>query len=289
MGKIILLNYADEKFAIQQKYNFKSAKLFGGFDEFYLTSNKDIDEKFRQSNREIFNIKRGGGLWLWKPYIILKTLETIGDDDVLVYCDSGTVFIRNISYLVNFMYGKKLDILLFDTPLLEVQFTKKNVLDLFNSDGLKNQIMAGYMLIRKTKFTLQFINEWLQLCQNIDLIYDDGNIKQHDYYLAHREDQSLLSPLAHSYNLPSFREPTQYGEHPWEYMRQGRFYCPLSHDESDYPQVLISSRKWHPISLCAVELAKSILYKSKIYTKKRYIERHGYKLIHLLDKEFVAF
>ncbi|MGH6721276.1 hypothetical protein [Bacteroides hominis] len=125
MGKVILLNYADERFAVQQKYNFKSAKLLGGFDEFHLMSNKDIDEEFKQLNRDIFDIKRGGGLWLWKPYIISKTLKMIGDDDVLVYCDSGAVFIRKISHLVEFMNERNLDILLFDIPLLEVQFTKK--------------------------------------------------------------------------------------------------------------------------------------------------------------------
>ena len=188
MGKVILLNYADERFAVQQKYNFKSAKLLGGFDEFHLMSNKDIDEEFKQLNRDIFDIKRGGGLWLWKPYIISKTLKMIGDDDVLVYCDSGAVFIRKISHLVEFMNERNLDILLFDIPLLEVQFTKKNVLDFFNSDGLKNQIWAGYILMKKTEFTLRFIDEWLHLCQNIDLLYDDGSIKQHDYYWAHRED-----------------------------------------------------------------------------------------------------
>ena len=289
MGKIILLNYADERFAVQQKYNFKSAKLLGGFDEFHLMSNKDIDEGFKQLNRDIFDIKRGGGLWLWKPYIILKTLKTIGDDDVLMYCDSGTVFMRNISCLINFMYGKKLDILLFDTPLLEMQFTKKNVLELFDSDGLKNQIMAGDIIMKKTEFTLRFIDEWLHLCQNINLLYDDGSIKQHDYYWAHREDQALLSLLAHSYNLPSFREPTQYGEHPWEYLGPGKFYCPLPHTESYYPQVLISSRNRHPIFLCAIEFIKSILYKGGIYTQKKYINRRGYKLTQLLDKEFVAF
>lgn len=53
MGKVILLNYADERFAVQQKYNFKSAKLLGGFDEFHLMSNKDIDEEFKQLNRDI--------------------------------------------------------------------------------------------------------------------------------------------------------------------------------------------------------------------------------------------
>ncbi|MBV4191029.1 hypothetical protein ACRFA2_05210 [Bacteroides hominis] len=277
MSKIVLLNYADENFALQQKYNFKSAKLFGGFDKFCLASNRDVDEKFKQSNSEIFNIKRGGGLWLWKPYIILKTLKTIGDDDVLVYCDSGAVFIRKISHLVEFMNERNLDILLFDIPLLEVQFTKKNVLDFFNSDGLKNQIMAGYILVKKTDFTLQFINEWLHLCQNIDLLYDDGKMKQCDSFLSHREDQSLLSLLAHSYELPSFREPTQYGERPWEYMGHKRFYCPLSHDESNYPQILISSRKRHPVSWCVLEIVKSILYKSNIYTEDLYINRHGYK------------
>ena len=33
--------------------------------------------------------KRGYGYWLWKPYLIMKTLEQMNDNDILVYADCG--------------------------------------------------------------------------------------------------------------------------------------------------------------------------------------------------------
>ena len=36
---------------------------------------------------------RGGGYWVWKPWIIVDTLRQMKENDVLVYVDSGqTVF-----------------------------------------------------------------------------------------------------------------------------------------------------------------------------------------------------
>ena len=32
---------------------------------------------------------RGYGYWLWKSYIIKKTIEKMSDDDILLYLDCG--------------------------------------------------------------------------------------------------------------------------------------------------------------------------------------------------------
>ena len=42
-----------------------------------------IHKQFIESN------SKGYGYWLWKPYLILKSLEQIAQDDILLYCDSG--------------------------------------------------------------------------------------------------------------------------------------------------------------------------------------------------------
>ena len=34
-------------------------------------------------------VTRGGGYWIWKPYIISKMLEQINENDILVYIDAG--------------------------------------------------------------------------------------------------------------------------------------------------------------------------------------------------------
>ena len=33
--------------------------------------------------------KRGYGFWIWKPYVIKKTMETMKEGDVLMYLDCG--------------------------------------------------------------------------------------------------------------------------------------------------------------------------------------------------------
>ena len=42
-------------------------------------------------NTDIINIKRGGGLWSWKPDVVYTTLNKMNENDILVYCDSGCV------------------------------------------------------------------------------------------------------------------------------------------------------------------------------------------------------
>ena len=37
----------------------------------------------------IFNSMKGGGYWLWKPYIIYKHLSTLNESDLLYYADAG--------------------------------------------------------------------------------------------------------------------------------------------------------------------------------------------------------
>lgn len=48
------------------------AEKTGLFDRIILYTDKDLPQEI--TNHELMSYKRGGGYWLWKPYIILNAL-----------------------------------------------------------------------------------------------------------------------------------------------------------------------------------------------------------------------
>ena len=84
MKKLYVCNFADERYVCQQQLNTKSAYEKGKADKVLEFHEQDILE-LKRDFPEHFKIARGGGLWLWKPYIILKALDMIEDSDYLFY------------------------------------------------------------------------------------------------------------------------------------------------------------------------------------------------------------
>ena len=70
---IYAINYANKKFFNAQKLNSQTAKKFGA-DVVIEYNQNSIDNSFYNDNHTILECRRGDGYWLWKPYIINKTL-----------------------------------------------------------------------------------------------------------------------------------------------------------------------------------------------------------------------
>jgi hypothetical protein len=87
------INYASNGFLNSQIEGIRTAKLLGF--ETYAYSESNIDLEFKSKNKNIIEKKRGGGYWIWKPYIILDMLNKINDSDYLIYMDSGANLIGN--------------------------------------------------------------------------------------------------------------------------------------------------------------------------------------------------
>lgn len=109
---VIAVNYADKKFQRAQKLNSRSARQWGA-DKVIEYGPKDIDEAFRRHNEEILNAPRGGGYYLWKPYIYRKAYGLLGENDYLVYTDSGSVYVNKIKYLIDCMEHQKVSVMIF--------------------------------------------------------------------------------------------------------------------------------------------------------------------------------
>lgn len=71
---------------VNQATNLELFDKIIGYNDSYLRN--DI-EFWNQHSTFIENNRRGYGYWLWKSYIIKKTMESMKDGDVLLYLDCG--------------------------------------------------------------------------------------------------------------------------------------------------------------------------------------------------------
>lgn len=179
--------------------------------EIIVFHKEEIDSEFRNKNSRILNERRGGGYWLWKPYIINETLKRINNGDLLFYLDSKYFFMENFTELYAKHMEKK-DILLWknkpNEPIWKMRnWCKMSVLEKFGlRDRVFNEDLAdswgGAVFLRKSDFSVKFIDEWLQICCVYDDITDTrSNIPNSSEFREHRHDQSLLSVLVYKYNI----------------------------------------------------------------------------------------
>lgn len=241
MNKIVVVTFADDAYREAQKINVKSAEHIGRADRVYAYSPQDIDPCFLQEYQDIFKIQRGCGLWLWKPYLINKVLEEeLDEGDILFYIDAGAFFIGNIRNLIR--KTKDFSLLVFDTPLKEEQFTKKDVFEKMNCNNEKyresNQIMATYFLIRKNSQSKKIIKEWLELCCNISLIMPSDGIMEKECFIAHREDQSIFSLVCKKNGIIPQMDISQRRWFPRSYVCDRYEYCPVRHKGNRLPVII---------------------------------------------------
>lgn len=232
--KTYLVDFATKEFYPSQRLLNKSALTFG-LDEIISYTQQDIKKTdFYAVHRSILDQKRGAGYWLWKPYIILKTLEAVNDGDIIVYADSGLEIRADLEPLFELVRGKT-DILTFSTRgysiYLNKYLTKRDCFILMDCDSEKywdaEMRDAGFHLYRKTAHSVAFVRKWLTYAENENILTDKENTQGHnlDGFIDHRHDQSIFSLLAEKEGLEKFRDPSQWGNYlklP-EYRKAGEF------------------------------------------------------------------
>jgi hypothetical protein len=200
--------------------NFNVFNRVIGLNDYSL---KTYDEFWNNHSRFLEENKRGYGYWLWKSYIIKKTLSELKSDDILVYCDSGCMFnplgMQRLSEYFDMVNKSKYGILTFQMKITEKLYTKRLPFEYFREhlediqksspithmSGLTkencirflentNQCMATVIIIRKTEHSVNFFNKLYEFSSNYDLINDkqSNEIKE---FVDHRHDQSIYSLL----------------------------------------------------------------------------------------------
>lgn len=212
-GKIIFLTFGggsiDYNNAAQRIT--RQAKSFNMFDCFLTYTENDLknDKYFWNKHSDfILKNKRGYGYWIWKPYLIMKTLEKMKNDDILFYIDCGCEL--DIKYKNKmYYYFKNVDKDLIVGTLTshnEKDYVKKDLLiflDMYNKNILNStQRQAGILLLKKTDSVYNLVKEWYKISCIYKYLDDSTSKNKNDNtFDGHRHDQAIFSLLTKKYNI----------------------------------------------------------------------------------------
>jgi hypothetical protein len=180
------------------------------FSNLYFYNEHTIDKDFLDKNKEIFSYSRGWGFWLWKPFIIKKTMESMKDGDILLYLDCGCELNNNkkdeLLHCINIVKQDKI----MGTPTRVENDREWNKMDLIVKMNMNNtqldtrQRQTGAILFLVCEETRKFADEWYTIGCDYHNIDDSPSIKQNfQHFVEHRHDQSIFSLLTKKYNLYS--------------------------------------------------------------------------------------
>ena len=214
----IFVTYGDAKFELSKKQLLKEAKALGIFEEVIGFGPNDLPAYI--ASAPLMAYKRGGGYWCWKPWVIWNTMQKY-PDAIVVYADSGCVLHNTPEWnewftlmethdaLVTYYrddvdYGWKSMYPGMNVSPAIAHWTKNNTLSYFgvlfgNEDWHQyNKIWAGFVMAKNNS---RLIREWLDITlfyprYVMDPIGVDA-VMLHADYVAHRHDQSILTPLAY--------------------------------------------------------------------------------------------
>ena len=223
--KIHLISYGNNGYINQKKVLEKTAISSLLFDTVTVYSPGDLDRTFLQQFHHLIFQHKGGGYWMWKPYLIKRFYDSIPSGDIVIYCDAGCLingegrkrFNEYMDIIVNSHFGS----LAFELPHREIEYSKREVFDYFecSRDIIEsNQLMATVILLRKTKHVSDLLMHWNMVLNNAPLLFTDvldENTQYHEF-IDHRHDQSIFSIIRKTYGSEIIADETYFSNFPEE-------------------------------------------------------------------------
>lgn len=191
---VYLVSFADGNEVFYQNQNaLAQSALNRGIDFIFNYRKSHIDEDFYTKYQAILGEKYGAGYWLWKPYIILKTMENTPEGSIIVYADSGAILTGSLvpilKHLENhdgILYRYNRDIYGTIKGSIDRQVAQELAISAHLEFDKSKPLWAGFMVFRNSKQTKEFVKHWLNLCCNPDFIKGYGKSR-------HMHDQALLN------------------------------------------------------------------------------------------------
>ncbi len=232
--RVVLTNLSNALYKSSRLRLNESAKQFG-ISEIKSYDFEDIKcTPFYTNNKKILDQPKAMGYWLWKPYIILEAIKDLSEGDIVIYSDCGIEIVRELDPLIRICSEQQPILLFANGNFLNAIWTKRDCFILMDCDNKSYwydlQCDAAFILFRKSASSIQFLEEWLRCSTDERILVDLPNTcgkKNLPGFIEHRRDQSILSLLAHKFQIPLFRMPTQFGNHykAPEFRIKGEFNC----------------------------------------------------------------
>lgn len=220
--RVTLLSFATKNFYPQQALLNRSASKHGISA---LAAWNDVDLRktaFYRANRDILDVERGAGYWLWKPYLICEELAQLEAGDFLVYYDVGRRWMphtisTSLAPLLRWCETENGGILP-GTYIPEygpnMDWTKRECFVLMDCDSRlyweHPQIQATFSVWQKLPSTESFAAEWLDWCLKPGTLDEKVTMptpSDFPSFKAHRHDQSIITNLALKRGVRCYGDP----------------------------------------------------------------------------------
>jgi hypothetical protein len=217
---IHLITYGNDVFAQSKIRIYNEAKATQWFDTITVYSPEDLDNNFKIKFKDILLEQRGGGYWIWKPYIIKKHLDKINDNDILIYIDAGcSINIhgkQRFDEYINMLNERTEGYISFGLEHIEKVYTVKEIFRYFNieEDGeIANtgQILATAHIMKKNPNTIKIVDLSLKVLYKDPLLFTNYyNQFQDAYFIENRHDQSISSIIRKMHNTILLKNETYF-------------------------------------------------------------------------------
>jgi hypothetical protein len=240
-----LITYGDIYFEESKKRLVTQAKKIG-FLNCRAYSPFDLSKEFINSTSEFITLKKGGGYWLWKPFILKDTFDTMHYDEVLVYLDAGceiNIHAKNRLYEYIELAKENNGLLSFYLKdKREYMYTNQNTFDYFNiktHDDIYNsfQLSANVLIFVKTRKSELLVNKFYQIAVESPYLFADftNEIKDHRF-IQHRHDQSIFSILRKQFDSVLIEDETYSSN--WDDLKAFPFHAKRIRDNSKIQLIL---------------------------------------------------
>jgi hypothetical protein len=187
----------------------EQAKSLNYFDKIIGYTDQDLKqdkEYWNKCGNFIESNPRGYGFYLWKPYVVKRTMDEMNDNDILIYIDAGCTINpyakKRLEEYVDIVRKSKHGIISFQMTHSSHKYTKKAVFDYLEvneEDQKLDQFVAGILILRKNENTKKIVDDWYRITCIPEMINDQLSSSEHPEFIDNRHDQSILSILFHKY------------------------------------------------------------------------------------------
>lgn len=208
---IHLTFFGDNNFSIGKKRIRRQAENFGVFKSILEFGEKDLENNSFWDNyaKPMMGPRLGMpgryyGYYACKPYFVLKSLESIPENDILLYVDSGCELNKNGGLKLEQYYKECLETegVFFTLDLPEIQWTKMDTYRHIISDNdeyfMTRQVISGIFLLKNTPMIRKLVQDWIDYCVEDDGKYLDDSpsiLENNPIFIENRHDQSIWSLL----------------------------------------------------------------------------------------------
>lgn len=180
------------------------------FDDIIKYTEQDLqnDKEFWSKHGDfIGNNKRGYGYWIWKPYIVKRTMDTLADDDILMYLDCGCELdIRKKKKIIDCIQNTQHHDMVATINGFIRDWTKMDTLIHFQANKPpyinSPMLQAGACVYKINRKIKEFANEWYETACIHHLLDDSDSVNRNlPTFRENRHDQSIFSLLIVKYSI----------------------------------------------------------------------------------------